>query len=245
MDQQRLVRELEQLKTGEPESEFRFLSVLASSNAFLLADDTESPLGGGDKVGEKVIVRPHLVRRDGYVAACLFSSVEQLTAWCARRGMPARWVGICGIDLAVALPADTWLEIDPDMDRSVTLSPAHLTLLGSAFSSEVGMTPDVPLPPEDEDEFVDGFEMVDSRATHGVPQYRVSSPQGADEQKPAAGQTCAPEGAPAKRRFNRSNPTTMFEAPKLERKAEVERPRTYTSSNLKKVIRPPKSGDDE
>jgi hypothetical protein len=235
MDPQTLVRELEQLKTGEPESEFRFLSILAGSSAFLLTDNEVSEEASGS-----VTVRVYIVRRDGYSSACLFSSVEELRGWCARRGLAAHWMSVCGADLAVALPSDTWIEIDPDTTRSVTLSPAHLGLLSAqvvpaSIPQEVGSDSTSP---------DDGFEMVDSGPTQVAQPYRVAE---GPKVMPSASETQSTTGGttPPKRRFNRSNPTTLFEAPQLERKAEMDRPRTYTSSNLKKVIRPPKPGGEE
>jgi hypothetical protein len=126
------------------------------------------------------------------------------------------------------LPKNTSIEIDPGTAHWVTLTPAQIELLNDSgtLSKWNAIGPS-------------GSESAVS-AEHPS-QQEASEEQAPVAEAPAAGS----EEAPAKKKFfARGSPTTLFAAPAIEKKVDLNsRPRTYTSSNLKKVVRPSKPGD--
>jgi hypothetical protein len=165
---------------------------------------------------------------EGRSSAYLFSSEALLEKWCQQHSIPANPMPINGADLCLILPKNTSIEIDPGTAHWVTLTPAQIELLNDSgtLSKWNAIGPS-------------GSESAVS-AEHPS-QQEASEEQAPVAEAPAAGS----EEAPAKKKFfARGSPTTLFAAPAIEKKVDLNsRPRTYTSSNLKKVVRPSKPGD--
>jgi hypothetical protein len=206
------------------------LSMLSASQLFV-ASEQEPPVLGDSLTSVPV----RIGAADGRMSAYLFSSEGLLRAWCIKMGWPTFPVQLSGGELPVALPKGCWVEIDPGTPHHVILSPKQLERLAQPAGQ--------------------GVVADDAGFTSWVP--REQQAPVADSQQPAemfpepglAEQDASPvdSAVAAKRRlFSRSNPTTVFAAPTLDKKTDLEsRPRTYTSSNLKKVIKPSKPEDEE
>jgi hypothetical protein len=224
MDTEVLIAELERFKGGTPESEPRVLSLISKSILFLVA---EGDVSGSDAA---VTVKVRISTTEGRASAYLFSSEELLKSWCEQRSIPANPMPISGADLCLLLPKDTSIEIDPGTAHWVTLTPDRIELLNDTGAlSKWKPTGSA------------GFQSSVITQQSAAPEVSGGQPAPAEAPQPDPGQE------PAKKKFfARGSPTTLFAAPAIEKKVDLSsRPRTYTSSNLKKVVRPNKPGDGE
>ena len=229
MDSQILVQELQRLHDGEDGAETRALFVISRANLYLLSEN-DPALGEGDSL--VISARIHSINDNP--TAYFFSSESMLHQWCQQKGISPFAVQIQGADLSVTLPQGTWIELDPDTPYACRLSPEQLNRLNDASQSEVmGL---VVATPDDDDGFVSP---IKPEAVAAMP--TVYKPVDAElKDQNSVG--------PTKKRFiPRSHPTTLFAAPAMQKKEEltVERQQSYTSSKLKKVIRPGKPEDSE
>lgn len=222
MDTEVLIAELERFKGGIPQSEPRVLSLISKSILFLVAEGDVS----GDE--EAVTVKVRIATTEGRASAYLFSSEDLLRNWCAQRSIPANPMPISGADLCLILPKNTSIEIDPGTAHWVTLTPAQIELLHdtgalSKWKPAGGS----------------GFQST------GIAEQAIQAQGSAEQPLAAEPALCDPGQEPGKKKFfARGSPTTLFAAPALDKKVDLSsRPRTYTSSNLKKVVRPNKPGD--
>lgn len=223
MDTEVLIAELERFKGGIPQSEPRVLSLISKSILFLVAEGDVS----GDEAAVTVKVR--IATTEGRASAYLFSSEDLLKNWCEQRSIPANPMPISGADLCLILPKNTSIEIDPDTAHWVTLTPAQIELLNDTGALSKWKP------------------AGDSGCKSTVSAEQAIPTQGIGEQPTAAEPAQGDPGQeePVKKKFfARGSPTTLFAAPAIEKKVDLSsRPRTYTSSNLKKVVRPNKPGD--
>jgi hypothetical protein len=224
MDPQILVQELQRLHDGEDGAETRALVVISRANLFLLSENDPAQCEGDSLV---ITARIHTIEEQP--VAYFFTSETMLSQWCRQKGIPAFSVQIQGADLSLTLPQGTWIELDPDTPYTCKLSPEQLNGLHTAANSEnMGLVVAAP----DDDGFVSPIQ-----PEQGVVMPALYTPIDAEikAQSPAG---------PTKKRFiPKSNPTTLFAAPSMQKKEEltVEKQQSYTSSKLKKVIRSGKS----
>lgn len=211
-----LIAELERFRVGTPQSETRVLSLISQSTLFLVAE------GESANDGSSVTFKVRLGSSDGQSRAYLFSSEQLLKAWCEQRGIPANPIPINGADLSLVLPKGTSIEIDPGSAHWVTLAPQQIELLSDSGALSKWRAPTD-----------DGFKSM-------VPAEKVLQQEATAYQPPQVESAeAAVEEQPVKKKFfARGSPTTLFAAPAIERKVDItSRPRTFTSSNLKKVVR--------
>jgi hypothetical protein len=212
-----LIAELERFRGGSPQSETRVLSLISQSTLYLVAE------GESASEGNSVTFRVRLGSNNGRSCAYLFSSEQLLKAWCEQRTIPAHPIPISGADLSLVLPKGTSIEVDPGSAHWVTLAPQQIELLNdSGALSKWQSSAD------------DGFKSM-------VPtEEKMHQQEATAYQPPQVESSETPPGEqPAKKKFfARGSPTTLFAAPAVERKVDIAtRPRTFTSSNLKKVVR--------
>lgn len=222
MDTEVLIAELERFKGGAPQSEPRVLSLISQAILFLVAEGDVS----SDEAAVTVKVR--IATTEGRSSAYLFSSEDLLRKWCEQRSIPANPMPINGGDLCLILPKNTSIEIDPDTAHWVTLTPAQIELLSDSGSLAKWK------PTED------------FGSSSAAPGENSAQREASGGQLPAVEQQQGDSGQePVKKKFfARGSPTTLFAAPNVEKKVDLNsRPRTYTSSNLKKVVRPTKPDD--
>jgi hypothetical protein len=222
MDTEVLIAELARFKGGSPQSEPRVLSLISQSTLFLVAEGDVS----NDEAA--VTIRVRITSNEGRSSAYLFSSEERLEVWCKERSIPASPMPINGADLSLVLPKNTSIEIDPGTSHWITLNPHQIELLNDS-----GALAKWKSSPEDD------FKSM-------VPTEEPARQEATAYQPPAAEAPQAESGEESvkKKFFARGSPTTLFAAPAIEKKVDLSsRPRTYTSSNLKKVVRPNKPGD--
>jgi hypothetical protein len=228
MDSQILVQELQRLHDGEDGAETRALFVISRANLFLLSENDPAQCEGDSLV---ITARIHTIEEQP--VAYFFTSETMLSQWCQQKGIPPFAIQIQGADLSVTLPQGTWIELDPDTPYACKLSPEQLNGLNEVANSEVmGLVVAAP----DDDGFVSPI-----KPEQGVAMPALYKPIDAElkEQAPAG---------PTKKRFiPKSNPTTLFAAPSMQKKEEltVEKQQSYTSSKLNKVIRSGKSEESE
>jgi hypothetical protein len=197
------------------------LSMLSTSQLFVVSEDEPREVGDSS-----VAVAVRIGTVDGRSSAYLFSSEGLLRTWCVKMGWPSFSVQLNGGDLSVALPKGCWVEIDPGTPHHVILSPKQLERLGQPFEQAAAA----------EDSGFTSWVPKEQQLTPKATQPAELFPEGQATNEEA--QQTDPSAPPKRRPFTRSNPTTVFAAPTLEKKTDLEsRPRTYTSSNLKKVIR--------
>lgn len=217
MDSQILVEELERLKAGQPGAESRVLFVLSRSSLFLLAAD-----GVADDGAAQVTVKVRLLDVHGRRTAYLFSSEVALNEWCLKSGFQPNALPIHGGDVEFLLPKETWMVLDPDTAHATLLSPDQLALVNQDQTA----TMSVMAGPKADDGFVSVVPKEELRA------------DAPNVYQPVGLEPAIPDG-PVKRKFApKTHPTTLFQAPNVERN-DIQKPRerTYTSSNLRKVIR--------
>jgi hypothetical protein len=211
------------------------LTVLSTANLFVVVDE---PSAGAVGQSQAASIRVGAV--DGRSSAYLFTSESLLCSWCAKQRWQPACASVSAIDLSLSLPQGVWVEIDPGTPHHVVLSPKQLERLGQPFDKQAA-----PVAVDSDFTRWSASEVGDTQRQ--TPAEMFPS-EGASVVEALPEQPAAPSEAqpPAKKRaFMRSNPTTIFTAPTLEKKTDLEsRPRTYTSSNLKKVIRPTKPGGD-
>jgi hypothetical protein len=255
MDTQVLIQELERLRDGQPDAEKRLLFAISRSSLVLLTEN--DPADDGDDGA--VTVRLKVFTLNGQVTAVLFSSQEALEQWCGRYGIPAYALPVHGGDLGFLIPQNTWLQLDPETPHACSLSPDQLNLLTQVPAEVVGMavpvmaeeepeaadaSAEVLAPPSDEDQgFFVPMKAADDRADRSA----VMAQSQPDPALPVLSKAMTPAAGPAKRRFvPRTEPTTMFQAPVVDRKEPETgaKKRTTTSSNLKKIIRALPSTDE-
>ncbi len=222
MDTEVLIAELERFKGGTPQAEPRVLSLISQSILFLVA---EGDVSGDDAA---VTVKVRITTSEGRSSAYLFSSEALLKKWCEERSIPASPMPINGADLCLILPKNTSIEIDPGTAHWVTLAPAQIELL-----NDTGALSKWKLAGDSGSRSAATTDQPGQQEAGGEPAPAAEPPQGDSGQDPVK-----------KRFFARGSPTTLFAAPAIEKKVDLNsRPRTYTSSNLKKVVRPTKPGD--
>jgi hypothetical protein len=198
------------------------LSMLSASQLFVAS---EQQLPGVNRSLAGVPVRIGTV--DGRSSAYLFSSEGLLRAWCLKMGWPFFSVQLSGGELPLALPKGCWVEIDPGTPHHVILSPKQLERLGQPLEQGVVA---------DDAGFISWVPKEQQAPAAATQQPAELFPEPEAVQQPV--QPADSSAAPKRRPFSRSNPTTVFAAPTLDKKTDLEsRPRTYTSSNLKKVIK--------
>jgi hypothetical protein len=225
METEALIAELARLKGGAPQAESRVLSILSHSTLFLVAEGDVS----GDETAVTVKVR--IASSQVCSSAYLFSSEELLRKWCEQLSIPAYPMPINGADLSLVLPKGTSIEIDPGTSHWVILTPSQIELLNNPGAlSKWSSAPD------------DGLKTM-------IPTEQPTQQEAHDSQPPIAEapNTANSEQESVKKKFfARGSPTTLFAAPAIEKKVDLSsRPRTYTSSNLKKVVRSNKPGEGE
>lgn len=235
MDLEALIAGIVRFRSGRPGAELHMLSILSSTSLFVVVDEQPTT---GLSASNSVSIR--IGSSEGRSSAYLFTSESLLTSWCAKQGWRASSACISGGDLSLSLPQGAWVEIDPGTPHHVVLSPKQLERLGQPFDKGATGTA------SDDSGFTRWAGKDNVEPKPSVPAELF--PEGKPEDSPVSDAGGAPEAQqPAKKRpFMRSNPTTIFAAPTLEKKTDLEsRPRTYTSSNLKKIIRPTKPDGSE
>lgn len=240
MDLEALIAGIVRFRSGRPGAELQMLSILSATNLFAVVE--EQAVAGQ---GQEAPVSIRLGNVDGRSSAYFFTSETLLSAWCARQSWRPAFACLSGGELSLSLPQGAWVEIDPGTPHHVVLSPKQLERLGQPFekgaagsaSDDSGFTRWT-----DKDQGEQKKQSLPAEMFPAETSQATSTGSAADE----VGDSGGPEQPAKKRPFMRSNPTTIFAAPTLDKKTDLEsRPRTYTSSNLKKIIRPTKPDGSE
>lgn len=146
--------------------------------------------------------------------AFAFTSLESLSKWCTQVGRPSFHVSLLGADLAAALPENTWLCIDAAEPHALVFKPEYLARVAeNEVVFEETLSPTAP----------------DPKLQQPVAK---ASDEGGDK----------PKESPVRKPFARSTPTQFFKREGLSQRPpeplQPSRQRTFTQSNLKKIIRP-------
>lgn len=201
-----------------------------------LADDVNA------KDTESTTFKIFLQKEREHQTAVVFSAEEYFSRWCYESKRPPYMIEVFGSDISAALPADTWLFLDPSSPHGMLLPPAFLSKVAAQdFTIGEGA---YPIPKSDT-----GFLFSDfSSSGPGLYNPNGGSDLVVVENKKPAAPPKTPDKNPGKPFMSRSNPTEFFAVPQLAKKEEAlrgPRPRSYTSSNLGKIIRPPNSDKDK
>lgn len=210
---ERLKNLLSQFSKGQVTLQDELCTVLSDSMVFVLLSE---PITDSDS-GQPTVLKVALRTEDAKQMATLFLNFETGTSWCSRSGIAPNFAEMNGADVCVALPEGTFLRLDPGQPHTAALSPvivAKTASLGYGTVSKAKM-------PE--------AEPAAAPAVASTPEdFQLADPV-----------------PPKPRYIPRGHPTTFSMSPVMQKKADEKlntgRTRTYTSSNLKKIIRPPGS----
>jgi hypothetical protein len=235
MDLEALIAGIVRFRSGRPGAELQMLSILSATNLLAVV---EEPAATGQGAGAPVSIRLGSV--DGRSSAYLFTSETLLSAWCTRQSWRPVFACLSGVELSLSLAEGAWVEIDPGTPHHVVLSPKQLERLAQPFDK--GAAGSV----SDDSGFTRWTDKEQGESKPSLPAELFPAERSEAAATESAEVASDPQQPAKKRPFMRSNPTTIFAAPTLDKKTDLEsRPRTYTSSNLKKIIRPTKPDGSE
>lgn len=240
-----LIKELELLAsrsaTPAQRAEGSVLALIANANLFLAVEPEST--GGLDT---PVLIKLHTAHGDARASACVFATPELLAAWCQQHAVQARAIPIGGGALRLVIPQHVFLEIDPGTAHWVTILPEQLARITTQPAA-------APLHSAADD--YDGFRSMVPPEQPRAPSPSPSSVTPLDAapvvphsmpHQPAPADPAGSEQPAKKRFFARGSPTTLFQQPPINRPVELDNSnRSYTTSTLKKVVRPTKPGDDD
>lgn len=198
----------------------------------------EAPVFEGDTVTK---ARVHIGIEQNKAVAFVFTSEQVLQAWCQSRSIEVHFVQVPGDHLCANLKDGTGVVIDSGTSAAIRIGAETVTairageLVTHPLLIKCGVVTDmIPVDPHNDN-------------TRQVQQYQPTAPPGVMVPTPKEGE----EGGSKSKAFaRRAMPTQFFSVPQGSKPrpapaVDSGRPRTYTSSNLKKIVRPPGSGEDE
>lgn len=199
----------------------------------------EPPTLDGETVTK---VRVHIGLEQNKAVAFVFTSLQILEAWCQSRGISVNMAQLFGDDLCANLKDGTGIVVDSGTSSAVRIGAETVTAIRAGEEVthphivKCGVsTAMITVDPQNE-------------SSRQVQQYEPNVPSGVlvpDKEDPED-----LNASKSKAFARRSKPTQFFAVPqgiKARPAPTVDsgRQRTYTSSNLKKIVRPPGSGDDD
>ena len=208
---------LVRFSSGEASYADQVCATLADTNVFVLLSE---PLPD-ENSSAATVVKVALKLEGEQPTAYIFLSPESAAQWCVSSSVPPHLAEMNGADVCVALPERTWIRVDAGQSHSSVLSPLLVIK-----TSSLGYGPNASKAEPPSAVMSDAPVLVNQNKD-----FQVGAPA---DQKPKA------------RHIPRGHPTTFVVSPLAGRKLpeaplNTGRPRTYTSSNLKKIIRPPGS----
>lgn len=206
---------LAKFSSGTVQLADQICAALAESSVFVLLSE---PLRD-DATSGSTVVRVAFRAEGVFQSAYVFLDTEAAISWCELESVTPHLAEMNGADVCVALPRDTVIRLDPGYPHAITLSP-QMVVKTSSFGYSTSSKA--------------SSQMPNSEPLSSVPVKRGDDGLAA----PLA------QLAPLARHIPRGHPTTFVAAPLPSKrpgdgKLNTGRPKTYTSSNLKKIIRNP------